>query len=95
VVSNAEDLHALLSALFDGQIITPVSLAAMTESPEYGLGLARLGPGLHGHGGSIPGYQALVAHAPETGMTAFVVVTSDRVKALPAAGPVFERMREG
>jgi len=94
VVSSAEDLHVLLSVMFDGNIVSSDSLAAMTESQDYGLGLVQLGPGLHGHGGSIPGYQTFVAHAPETGTTAFFVVTNDGITRPPPVDPILERITQ-
>ncbi|MGI9612108.1 MAG: serine hydrolase domain-containing protein, partial [Acidimicrobiales bacterium] len=79
MVSSPGDLHTLFTALFDGQIVSASSLAAMTANEEYGLGIvsAVVADGTYGHGGGIPGYVTLVAHAPDTGRTAFWVVTGD------------------
>lgn len=58
----------------------------MGNESGYGLGIqvwTRFGgrrvEGLVGHSGGMLGYQTLVAHAPETGMTAFWVATSDAI----------------
>ena len=79
MVSSPQDLHLLLTALFDGQIISDESLAQMTAGEEYGLGIAvwESPAGIFGHNGGIPGYSTLVVHAPETGSTAFWVATGE------------------
>jgi D-alanyl-D-alanine carboxypeptidase len=66
---------------------------------DYGLGIMALTAveevpveGLFGHAGHIEGYGTLVAHAPETGITAFWVVTSDDIDATPTIAPVLERI---
>lgn len=107
VVSSARDLHALSTALFDGQVLSVDTLAEMIENPrhargwepDYGLGIevwhtveGRPVKGLVGHGGWIEGYETLVLHAPETGMTAFWVATSDHIDTDPAWAPVAERV---
>jgi D-alanyl-D-alanine carboxypeptidase len=82
MVSSVEDLHAFLSALFDGQVISAESLAAMTSNEEYGLGIGRFPDfgELYGHSGGIPGYGTLVMHAPDTGKTAVWIVTNDTIR---------------
>lgn len=107
VVSSARDLHALSTALFDGQVLSVDTLAEMIENPrhargwepDYGLGIevwhtveGRPVKGLVGHGGWIEGYETLVLHAPETGMTAFWVATSDHIDTDPAWAAVAERV---
>jgi D-alanyl-D-alanine carboxypeptidase len=42
IVSSVEDLHSFFSGLFGGRVISAESLAAMTGSEEFGLGLAPL-----------------------------------------------------
>jgi D-alanyl-D-alanine carboxypeptidase len=89
MVSSVEDLHAFLSALFDEQVISAESLAAMTSvisaeslNAEYGLGIARSSDfgELYGHGGVTPGYGTFVMHAPDTGKTAVWVATNDTIR---------------
>jgi D-alanyl-D-alanine carboxypeptidase len=65
IVMNPSDLDTFLQALFDGSLLTPSSLRAMTSRRlherhgwDYGLGLAQwdTGCGLaYGHNGDIPG----------------------------------------
>ncbi len=101
------DLHALFTALFDGQILSADTLAEMIGNPrqagrwewDYGLGIevwntveGRPVKGLVGHGGHIDGYLTLVEHGPETGMTAFCVGTSDLIDTSPAFAAVAERV---
>ncbi len=104
MVSSARDLHTTFTALFDGQIVSATSLAEMIGNPrrtgemfEYGLGMqiwnafeGRTVEGLVGHAGDIVGYLTLVAHAPETGMTAFWVATSNQIDPSPTYLPVAE-----
>lgn len=111
MVSTAQDLHALFTGLFDGQLISAGSLAQMTgnlRGPfwsdmeiqfDYGLGV--LVPhrfaggrveGLVGHVGFMPGYGTLVAHAPDTGITAFWVTTNDELDPKRTYAAVAERI---
>lgn len=94
IVSSPGDLHTLFVALFDGQIVSASSLAAMTANEEYGLGIvSSIGAdGTYGHGGGIPGYGTLVAHAPDTHRTAFWVVTGDTLTFDRAVLPVAEQL---
>jgi D-alanyl-D-alanine carboxypeptidase len=41
------------------------------QTAQYGLALAQLGP-LLGHDGSLPGFQSVMGHDPETGLTMIV-----------------------
>lgn len=95
VVSSAEDLHVLLGAVFDGRVISADSLAEMVGNDEYGLGIEVWGSpeGLFGHGGGIPGYSTLVVHAPDTGRTAFWVVTGE-IDFSPAVAGIAQRLVE-
>ena len=79
MVSSLEDLHILFTALFGGRIISDESLAEMITGEEYGLGIGMYADaqGIFGHSGGIPGYSTLVVHAPETGITGFVVITGE------------------
>jgi D-alanyl-D-alanine carboxypeptidase len=79
IVSSVADLHTLLSALFDGRVISAGSLAAMTGNDEYGFGIVRFPEfeELYGHRGGIPGYRTFVMHAADTGRTVVWVVTND------------------
>lgn len=64
VVSTALDMNTFYTALFDG-FLRGDSVAAMTSSPAYGLGIERrVWPGGltgWGHNGAIPGYTASAA----------------------------------
>ena len=89
LVSSAQDLHTLFTALFADRVISASSLAEMTGSEEYGFGLEVWSTsGLFGHGGGIPGYLTLVLHSPETGRTAFWASTADYIDSSPAIQPV-------
>jgi D-alanyl-D-alanine carboxypeptidase len=79
MVSSAEDLHRLFTALYDGEIITDEMRSEMTANEGYGLGIEpwEMQDSLVGHGGDIDGYHTLVFHAPESGLTAFWASTSD------------------
>ena len=89
--TSAAGAKVLLSALFEGRLISPESLAGMTANEEYGFGIGRQG-GLFGHGGWIPGYSTIVIHAPHTGTTAFAVATNDTVDVAPTVAPVVDRL---
>ena len=90
IVSSVEDLHAFLSALFNGQVISAESLLVMTANEEYGLWIARFAlveienladsGDLYGHGGGIPGYGTLVIHAPDTGKTAVWIASNEAIR---------------
>ena len=110
MVSSARDLHTLFTAVLDGQVISPASLAAMTagrstrtdsraRGDEYGFGLLIDGFGtmerLFGHGGGIVGYRTLVAHAPQTGKTAFWVATGARIDFQRTVSQVATRIAAG
>jgi D-alanyl-D-alanine carboxypeptidase len=69
--STAADVLAFAGSLADGQLLSRSGLEALTTasevSPAYGLGLGlfqRAGRTFWGHGGALPGYVALMAHAP-------------------------------
>ncbi|MCL1594522.1 MAG: beta-lactamase family protein [Actinomycetia bacterium] len=94
IVSNGQDLHTLLSALFAGEIISPDLLTQMTANPEHGFGIYV--PGLtsetpiFGHDGRTPGSGTWVVHAPETGMTVFTVSNARHLRVTPATVDVAE-----
>ncbi len=74
-------------------------LSVMGNESDYGLGIqiwntfgGRPVEGLVGHGGDIVGYRTLVAHAPETGMTAFWVTTNNWIDPSPTYAAVAERI---
>lgn len=94
MVSSAEDLHALFTALYDNQIISTEMLAEMTANEEYGLGLQLWDPAKSaiGHGGDIPGYHTLVFHSPATGKTAFWVSSGDALSFGPSVDDVVEAL---
>jgi D-alanyl-D-alanine carboxypeptidase len=94
MVSTARDLHVMISALFDGSIISPVLVSEMTPDLEYGLGLYApewtSETPLIGHDGRIPGAGTFLIHAPETGATVFTVSNADYLFVSPATGAVAE-----
>lgn len=94
MVSSADDLHRLFTALYDGEIISDVVLAEMTANEKYGLGIELWDEDktLVGHGGGIPGYQTLVFHASESGQTAFWAVSGDGLQFGPLVDVVVEAM---
>lgn len=94
MVSSADDLHRLFTALYDGEIMSDVLLAEMTANEQYGLGIELWDEDktLVGHGGSIPGYETLVFHAPESGQTAFWAVSGDGLQFGPLVDVVVEAM---
>lgn len=94
MVSTAEDLHRLFTALFGGQLISEEGLAEMTANEDYGFGI-ELWDGektLVGHGGRIVGFETLVFHAPESGQTAFWATNSDELHFGSLVGEVVEAM---
>jgi D-alanyl-D-alanine carboxypeptidase len=80
--ATARDLAAFAEALVDGTLVAPDlqqrrldSLHPIGDAPDaarYGLALAQLGP-LIGHDGSLPGYQSLMGHDPDAGITLIVM----------------------
>jgi D-alanyl-D-alanine carboxypeptidase len=78
-----------------------IGRTVMGNESGYGLGIqvwtvfgGRSVEGLVGHGGEIVGYSTLVAHAPETGITAFWVATNNWIDSSPAYEAVVERMSD-
>ena len=81
-ISTAGDLATYVEAMIGGGLLStelqavrldslqPVD-ADNPQSAQYGLALARLGP-LLGHDGSLPGFQSVMGHDPETGLTMIV-----------------------
>jgi D-alanyl-D-alanine carboxypeptidase len=82
-ISTATDLAHYVEVLVNGGLLSDElqderldSLVATSPSnpptsPRYGLALATLGP-LVGHDGSLPGFQSVMGHDPETGTTMIV-----------------------
>ena len=94
IVSNGNDLHTVMTALFAGEIISPELVTEMTANPEYGFAIYVPGfpseTPLYGHDGRIPGSGTFYVHAPETGMTVFTVSNADHLKVTPATAGVAE-----
>ncbi len=69
IISNAEDLHFFLRALFNDQLIKPSSKVKMLETKDnYGLGIMLLPFYNHqsfGHSGGIEGFLTSVAYFPD------------------------------
>jgi len=96
MVSSAPDLARFVDALFEGILLEPPALAAMTRfiaAPHpripaqtgYGFGLRRLemdGTVLLGHTGTIPGFGAIVMHAPGADCTIAAVGNLSRLDSL-------------
>jgi len=93
-VSNGNDLHTVLTALFAGEIVSPALVKEMTANPEYGFAIYVPGfdseTPLFGHDGRIPGSGTFYVHAQETGITVFTVSNADHLKVTPATGGVAE-----
>ena len=80
MVSAAADLHTLLTAVTAERIVSGASLEVMTGSGEDGpsIFLPPSNQGVYWHTGHITGYLSFVGHAPSTGTTVFLAVTTDR-----------------
>ena len=95
MVSGAQDLHTLFTALFDEQILSGATVDEMTAGSSYGLGveLDQWQGGLIGHGGGIPGYRTFLRYSTESGITAFLVSTDDNADPTPAIEAVLDLLR--
>lgn len=81
-ISTASDLATYVEALVGGGLLSEelqaerlASIAPTADDPAapgYGWALATFGP-LVGHDGSLPGYQSVMGHDPETGTTVIVL----------------------
>lgn len=82
-ISTAADLATYVEALIGGGLLSPELQQERLDSlrpiddddpqaAQYGLALAQLGP-LLGHDGSLPGFQSVMGHDPETGLTMIVL----------------------
>lgn len=93
MVSTAEDLHQLFTAVLAGEVISPASVAEMIGGDdEYRLGVASPTARSSATMEPSPGYQSLVLHSPETGATAFFATNSDRLDFGWTVDPVIEAM---
>jgi len=82
-ISTVGDLRVYAEALADGRLldgavqqqrlasVKPIN-PSQPSSPGYGLALASFGPML-GHAGSLPGFQAFMAHDPQRHLTVVVL----------------------
>jgi D-alanyl-D-alanine carboxypeptidase len=81
-ISTAGDLATYVEAMIGGGLLSTELQAVRLDSIQpvdsnnprsarYGLALAQLGP-LLGHDGSLPGFQSVMGHDPETGLTMIV-----------------------
>jgi D-alanyl-D-alanine carboxypeptidase len=92
VASTVKDLARFGRALFGGELLQPGTLAQMLElnpNSQYGLGITQqIMPGLYGHDGSVPGYDASLVIAPDTDSAAVVLINTtitsptERIEAL-------------
>jgi D-alanyl-D-alanine carboxypeptidase len=82
-ISTAGDLATYVEAMIGGGLLSTELQAVRLDSlqpvdsdnpqsAQYGLALAGLGP-LLGHDGSLPGFQSVMGHDPETGLTMIVL----------------------
>ena len=89
LVSTVPDLVRFARGLFDGEIIPGSAMAEMTtpgpfasRHTGYGLGLEITSPDLEttvwGHGGFVPGYRAVMWHAPVPDLTIVVLTNESR-----------------
>ncbi|HYI23324.1 MAG TPA: serine hydrolase [Candidatus Limnocylindrales bacterium] len=95
MVSSARDVAKWCAALYGGSVLSPASLAQMTDfgySPyadgTYGLGTryrVKNGRGMIGHTGSLRGFDAAMWHYPDSGVTVAVVTNLGRVNVNPMA----------
>ncbi len=93
MISTAPDLSRFLQGVMGGELLSPESLDAMTDTRwigdpfgssvhmEYGLGLFRIrhkGFTTLGHGGSVPGGNAVMDYVPELDVYVTAVSNTDR-----------------
>ena len=89
LVSTVPDLLRFGGSLFGGEVVSGESLKVMTSPGRfssrytgYGLGLEISKPDLEttvwGHGGFVPGYRAVLWHAPEPEVTIVVLTNESR-----------------
>jgi D-alanyl-D-alanine carboxypeptidase len=82
-ISTARDLATYVEALVEGGLLSDELQQERLDSIQpadpdnpggtgYGLGIAQLGP-LLGHDGSLPGYQSVMGHDPESGLTMIIL----------------------
>jgi D-alanyl-D-alanine carboxypeptidase len=82
-ISTARDLATYVEALINGGLLSDELQQERLDSIQpadpdnpsgagYGLGIAQLGP-LLGHDGSLPGFQSVMGHDPESGLTMIVL----------------------
>lgn len=93
VISTVDDMHVFIEDLVRGDLFqSPNTLAAMQETVPttnptllgYGLGLARKGQNLWGHGGQTLGYESDIAASEDISLVAFGT-SSSNLMALGAA----------
>lgn len=81
ITSNANDLTALLRAIFSGKILKPSSVDVMTELREsYGIGLVTFPFGerkFFGHTGGIEGFKSVVGYYPAEKLGISLIVNGD------------------
>ena len=94
IVSTARDLHVLITALYNGGLLSEASQQEMYGNPERQFGLFVpewfSDTPLIGHDGRMPGSGTMFVFSPETGISAFVAVNGDHLKVSPTLGPIAE-----
>ena len=91
VVATASDLATWARALYGGSVLSPASLAELTDfasypAGNYGLGTRRRttdGHVMHGHAGSLRGYMAGMWHLVDEGVTVVVLTNRGRINIGP------------
>jgi CubicO group peptidase (beta-lactamase class C family) len=87
IVATADDLATWARALYGGSLLSPASLAEMTDfdrypAENYGLGTRRRtmdGHAMHGHAGSLRGYMAGMWHLVGDNTTVVVLTNRGRI----------------
>ena len=87
MLSTATDIARWGDALYGGQVLQPASLVAMetrSKYEPYGLGarryrIAKHGPVIWGHGGSLRGSEALLWHLAAEDLTVVIIANRGRI----------------
>lgn len=106
IVSNAADLARFARALFDGRLLRPETLQAMTTPGPYhsrhrgyGLGVEIMQPDFHtlawGHGGAEPGFRSQLLYLPDSRVVIVVLVNEWYANPLDLAELAMHLTRNG
>lgn len=84
LVTTVEDLLGFVDGLMSSDVLESADLESMldtsgTGGPQYGLGImvktSELGIDMFGHGGNVPGYNAVILHAPALEASVALITT--------------------